>query len=1275
MVSIMAASAGRSGDGFNFHLTATQLIRQFANNAEDHFTWLEEILIEAKKAFKSPEVELLPKTPSAKRGRRRKKDDLSESDDNCKPPAKKASRATGKRKKTRKESVESVESSTSESIDMEPKEGSPVVEEETPPKRHVRPNTRSANTTGRTTRNSRNTRSNKDKVQEVVAPSPIMNMIDSVKAVEPTDDIKTPINDKENAEVGPGEPEDKLEVTELKAKNALKHVSPIKINTQAANSFQSPKFIKDFVAMKVKEKIHALEEFMRPGRGSPKQSATPVNDPQKSSDNMKTPVSKGSADTPQTPPTVVTKTLVKVKSRIGRTSDEAVKDTSNIQGEEKMETTIEVPEKMVPVSGDIQKEAVCVANLAVVEDTKKENEVLLKNRRSSITVLGVKSGLHRTSLTGKPGPRRSKSSRVSSSTQRSTRTKTIRKHIHKEEDNDSDDALVTESDLEDMVAKNENIPHQVTTAKSSPSAATPGSDRKVTRSKLRLKKPIKKDATSLASTPDKNQNPVRSTRTKVLSRHQTKCSSSDTESNGTPSKDAVFQVPTAPAPKARYSSTKDSPADRVRHLSNNRPIDRVQHIVQRSSPATSDSEGEVRRSTRTKQRQLHQQLHIAKPAVNSESSIVPATSKSEESESGRTTQSDSSSPPEVQQVKPNTPGSEQSKTPTVVSNTDYDASDDEATPVAQLEQPRRTTRTKTLRTRLSTQAQRKQPESSDEEAAHNEDAIPPQRTTRSKMRQNKPVPQVVCVSDADCENTPTNPQAPSSLTENAGRFTRSKMRKRPPASGSEDSDAVNPPEAKKMTREAMSSDEEARARTEEDTDKAMVQSETPCKTPGSDSDFHTPSSANNSDIVEKTPSPECPRNKVIRPHPASFLNALNQKKEALNSRGSVVTSFIQRNTPKKMTSKEIAEKKKAELEMKRQKDKDRLKKRDERINQKVEEQKRKREERMKKVQAIKEEKEKKEMELKRRLELKLHERQQLGDEVRDKAVRETKEKIRERQKKLQEAEERRKQEEAARLQKLQEQEEEAKRHDKMLERKKQYEEEERQRKIAESKKQQEERLAEIEKQRQEEVERLRLKKEEDDKLRERQREEREKELAREKAEREKAEFEKIKEKEKLEKERLEQEKEMEKQRLKEASKKDEEKRAKQEHSRHNQPHQNAPMKSKLNTTLESYDMTPPPAKRPYKLPDPDNYDINDLKSDESTDDEDQPRKRIPAWAQGAPLKAALINQHYHPPNMEDMFPVIEPPDLNAMFAKKKQRFNKRTSSAIWDSPLLKPGAF
>ena len=53
---------------------------------------------------------------------------------------------------------------------------------------------------------------------------------------------------------------------------------------------------------------------------------------------------------------------------------------------------------------------------------------------------------------------------------------------------------------------------------------------------------------------------------------------------------------------------------------------------------------------------------------------------------------------------------------------------------------------------------------------------------------------------------------------------------------------------------------------------------------------------------------------------------------------------------------------------------------------------------------------------------------------------------------------------------------------------------------------------------------------------------------------------------------------------------------------------------------------------------------------------------------------SLINQYYHPPNLDDLFDIIEMPDLRVMFKKQKPRFNKRTSSAIWDSPIMKYSA-
>ncbi|KFQ16097.1 Inner centromere protein, partial [Leptosomus discolor] len=100
----------------------------------------------------------------------------------------------------------------------------------------------------------------------------------------------------------------------------------------------------------------------------------------------------------------------------------------------------------------------------------------------------------------------------------------------------------------------------------------------------------------------------------------------------------------------------------------------------------------------------------------------------------------------------------------------------------------------------------------------------------------------------------------------------------------------------------------------------------------------------------------------------------------------------------------------------------------------------------------------------------------------------------------------------------------------------------------------------------------------------------------------------------------------------------------------------------------SYQMTPQ-AKRDPKPPvvNPNNYGM-DLNSDDSTDDESQPRKPVPAWATGAQLSQAVTRQYYNPPNVDALFGVIASPKLEDIFYKSKPRYFKRTSSAVWSSP-------
>ncbi|KAJ8315114.1 hypothetical protein KUTeg_007264 [Tegillarca granosa] len=268
--------------------------------------------------------------------------------------------------------------------------------------------------------------------------------------------------------------------------------------------------------------------------------------------------------------------------------------------------------------------------------------------------------------------------------------------------------------------------------------------------------------------------------------------------------------------------------------------------------------------------------------------------------------------------------------------------------------------------------------------------------------------------------------------------------------------------------------------------------------------------------------------------------------------------------------------------------------------------------------------------------------------------------------------------------------------------KREQEEQERQKRIADEirrQKEQQERYAMIEKERWEERERLKKLEEEKEQERLKQKEEREKQLAKERAEKEKQDAERKKERDLQIKKGMEKIKELEKARLQEEQKRRDELREREQAikemiHKHNTALANAVNgsssqsglpKPNLNTTQtlntssehrqnnpDSYDMTP--AKK-IKIPSTfENYDISDIKSDDSTDDEDAPRKRIPPWASGPILKSSLINQHFNPPDLDQLFDRILPPDLNELFVKKKARFNKRTSSAHWDSPILKPGA-
>merc|ERR1712096_459487 len=55
----------------------------------------------------------------------------------------------------------------------------------------------------------------------------------------------------------------------------------------------------------------------------------------------------------------------------------------------------------------------------------------------------------------------------------------------------------------------------------------------------------------------------------------------------------------------------------------------------------------------------------------------------------------------------------------------------------------------------------------------------------------------------------------------------------------------------------------------------------------------------------------------------------------------------------------------------------------------------------------------------------------------------------------------------------------------------------------------------------------------------------------------------------------------------------------------------------------------------------DDYGLSDLESEGSTDDEEEPRKIIPLWAEGDFLRGSMLKQAYDPPDLDAIFAQCE----------------------------------
>lgn len=106
--------------------------------------------------------------------------------------------------------------------------------------------------------------------------------------------------------------------------------------------------------------------------------------------------------------------------------------------------------------------------------------------------------------------------------------------------------------------------------------------------------------------------------------------------------------------------------------------------------------------------------------------------------------------------------------------------------------------------------------------------------------------------------------------------------------------------------------------------------------------------------------------------------------------------------------------------------------------------------------------------------------------------------------------------------------------------------------------------------------------------------------------------------------------------------------------------------------FSAYEMTPDKVYQPATEND---YNVEDLSSNDETDNEDNPRKKIPKWAEYDNLRRDVqrLFKAVSKDAINSYFGILRPPRLGELFGG----FGKKYDSGInettsWDSPIANP---